>query len=126
VAIASAAQERPLEVYRDEIGADAGRVIGGLVDLGTVAQGGHRVSAMRFHNPNDTAVRLTSCVSSCECVTIEPLPIEIAAGALVPVRTNVDLQREPSFAGELEVSIKICGNKCEPINLKVRFKVEPD
>ncbi|MBI3838368.1 MAG: hypothetical protein HY288_10610 [Planctomycetia bacterium] len=124
VANASAAQQRPLEVYRDETGADPEGVIGGLVDLGTVTQGGHCVRALQFHNPNDTAVRLTSYSSSCECLTITGLPVDLTKGAPVPARVKINLQKEPSFTGRLEVVVTLVADEGKSIPLRVRFIVE--
>ena len=110
-----------IEVFSGEPGS-AERLNGNILELGTIPQGGVVTHSICFRNHSADLKRITSFESSCECMTIEGLPVELPSGETAPATVRID--PGATFVGELEVVTEISGPALTPLTLKIRCSVE--
>jgi hypothetical protein len=94
-----------------------------VLALGTLPPGGLRVSKLWLRNFSDRVTTITGVSTTCDCAALEGLPREIGPRQSAPVTLNVDLAKEPSFIGELEVEIHVKAIRLVPIVLRARVTV---
>jgi hypothetical protein len=75
------------------------------IDLGIVPQAGAEQERFELTNMGEAPVRVTRIRSSCPCLKLEPIPLEVPPGGTVPVLARLDLSSEPHFAGGLSITV---------------------
>ncbi len=75
------------------------------MDLGIVLQAGSEQERFELTNPGSELVRVTRVSSSCPCLMLEPIPLEVPPGGSLPVLARLDLASEPQFIGGLSIAV---------------------
>ena len=73
--------------------------------LGTLEAGGAATASLTAQNHGREALILERVESSCPCVSVGPVPVQIAAGGSALLAVTVDLAGEPDFRGGLTVDL---------------------
>jgi len=96
------------------------------IDLGTAPPAAVLSHELRLRNPSGADVELVRFESSCECAAMLPARFSITAGGEVTCRLDVNLQQDPSFAGQLGIEIEgIDPNDIVVLKLLALLEVRP-
>jgi Protein of unknown function (DUF1573) len=75
------------------------------VDLGTIRQGERIGREIVIENRTPETVTIDRVEASCECMTLNSVPLSIGAGAEARIRVVVDESRDISFRGQLAIDV---------------------
>jgi hypothetical protein len=102
----------------------------GLLTLDEIEQGGRTSRTLFVRNASQSAIGVKDVVSSCDCVTLDGLPVEIAPGLAESIELRINLEHAPNFVGEMQVEVSLLlrdasAADLESIPLRIRFRVVP-
>jgi hypothetical protein len=113
---------QPIEI--SATGSDGDALRDGILELATFAAGGRTEQSIWIRNGSRVAQRIGGYTSTCECLSIVGLPVDVVAGESAAARLCLDLQAEPSSRGNFEVVVMLNVKEGEAVPLKVRYQVE--
>ena len=127
---ADAPAKTPIEIAIEDAQGNGIAITAGLLELDDIEQAGQVSRKLLVRNVSQSAILVKQAASSCECVTFDGLPAEIARGAAAYVRLRVNLQQERNFVGEMQVEVSLSvrqssGADLGSAPLKIRFRVIP-
>ncbi len=76
------------------------------IDLGVLARGGNCSYVLKVRNWTDAPVIIRRVEVSCDCMTVRPNHLVLAAGGVAELAVGIDLTRSPRFLGELSLNIR--------------------
>jgi hypothetical protein len=113
---------QPIEV--SATGSDGDCLRDSILELGTVAAGGRTEHPIWIRNGSRIAHRISGYSSTCECLSIVGLPVDIVGGESAAAWVCIDLAAEPNSRGNFEVVVMLNVNDAAAVPLKVRYQVE--
>lgn len=79
----------------------------GRVDFGTLAPDRRARAEVLLINRGSEPLRIARASTSCECVTLRPVPVDVPAEGQTTVWLECDLRNDPNFAGILAVELSL-------------------
>ena len=74
-----------------------------VIDLGSVPISSSHDRKVLLSNTTADAIRIDRFETSCECTSVEGLPVEIPPGGTKEITVRTDLGKEPNFTGGLAI-----------------------
>lgn len=113
---------QPIEISATARDGDALR--DGVLEVGNLAAGGRTEQPVWIRNGSRITQRISGYSSTCECLTIVGLPLDVAAGESAAMQVRIDLQAEPNSRGNFEVVVMLNVVEAAAVALKIRYQVE--
>lgn len=113
---------QPIEISASDRDRDCLR--DGVLELGTFPAAGRTEQSVWIRNGSRDIQRISGYSSTCECLSIAGLPVDIVGGESAAAWVCIDLAAEPNSRGNFEVVVILNVKEATAVPLKVRYQVE--
>lgn len=87
--------------------ADSSRETHLRIELGCIRRGGTARQTLVVANGSTTPALLARITTTCECLSVEPLPISLEPGGRQTIAIACDFSDDPDFTGSLAIEVAL-------------------